>query len=35
MDPAGNYWWISTHIEDVSPEELSRRAAAAQAKQQA
>jgi uncharacterized glyoxalase superfamily protein PhnB len=32
MDPAGNYWWISTHIEDVSPEEISRRAAEAQAK---
>jgi PhnB protein len=32
MDPSGNYWWISTHIEDVTPEELSRRAAEAQAK---
>ena len=19
-DPAGNVWWIATHIEDVSPE---------------
>lgn len=27
-DPAGNLWWIATHIEDVSPEELARRAAA-------
>ncbi len=27
-DPAGNYWWIATHIEDVSPEELKKRAAA-------
>src|SRR5262249_15894735 len=27
-DPAGNQWWISTHIEDVSPEELTRRAKA-------
>ena len=25
-DPAGNYWWIATHIEDVSPEELDSRA---------
>ena len=25
-DPCGNYWWISTHVEDVSPEELERRA---------
>ncbi len=32
MDPSGNYWWISTHIEDVSSEEISRRAAAALAK---
>lgn len=28
-DPAGNHWWIATHIEDVSPEELDRRAKAA------
>jgi PhnB protein len=25
-DPAGNIWWIGTHIEDVTPEELTRRA---------
>ena len=24
-DPSGNSWWIATHIEDVSPEELERR----------
>ena len=24
-DPQGNQWWIGTHIEDVSPEELERR----------
>ena len=24
-DPFGNQWWIATHIEDVSPEELARR----------
>ena len=29
-DPAGNAWWIATHVEDVSPEELQKRAAAAQ-----
>jgi PhnB protein len=27
IDPAGNRWWIATHVEDVSPEELERRAA--------
>lgn len=26
-DAAGNIWWIATHIEDVSNEELQRRAA--------
>ena len=24
-DPFGNQWWISTHMEDVAPEELERR----------
>ncbi len=28
-DPTGNQWWIATHIEDVAPEELERRFAAA------
>ncbi len=28
-DSAGNEWWISTHIEDVPPDEIQRRAAAA------
>jgi PhnB protein len=28
-DPFGHAWYIATHIEDVSPEELQRRAAAA------
>ncbi len=23
--PQGNYWWIATHIEDVSSEEMQRR----------
>lgn len=27
IDPQGNHWWISTHIEDVSEEEMRRRAA--------
>lgn len=25
-DPAGNRGWITTHVEDVGPEELARRA---------
>lgn len=25
-DPAGNQWWIATHIEDVPPEEMKTRA---------
>jgi PhnB protein len=25
-DPTGNQWWIATHVEDVSPEEMQRRA---------
>jgi uncharacterized glyoxalase superfamily protein PhnB len=27
-DPAGNWWWVATHVEDVSKEELERRARA-------
>jgi uncharacterized glyoxalase superfamily protein PhnB len=27
-DFCGNYWWIATHIEDVPPEELKKRAEA-------
>jgi PhnB protein len=30
QDPSGNQWWIATHIEDVAPDEMQRRAAAAQ-----
>ena len=30
QDPAGNQWWIAMHIEDVSPQEMERRMAAAQ-----
>jgi PhnB protein len=25
QDPCGVTWWISTHVEDVSPEEMERR----------
>jgi len=25
QDPSGNQWWIATHIEDVSSEEMERR----------
>jgi PhnB protein len=25
VDPCGVTWWISTHVEDVSPEEMARR----------
>ena len=28
QDPSGTTWWIGTHIEDVGPEEMERRAAA-------
>jgi PhnB protein len=24
-DPLGNYWWIATHVEDMTPEEMQRR----------
>jgi uncharacterized glyoxalase superfamily protein PhnB len=26
-DPSGNRWWFATHVEDVEPAELARRAA--------
>jgi uncharacterized glyoxalase superfamily protein PhnB len=29
-DPVGNTWWIATHVEDVDPDELARRAEAMQ-----
>jgi PhnB protein len=32
-DPTGNYWWIATHIEDVSQEEMQLRAQSAFAAQ--
>jgi uncharacterized glyoxalase superfamily protein PhnB len=28
QDAFGNQWWLATHIEDVAPEEIQRRAAA-------
>ena len=33
-DPCGNLWWIATHIEDVSPEELAKRVEAHMKQQQ-
>jgi PhnB protein len=33
-DPFGHVWHVSTHIEDVSPEEIDRRAAEAMSKGQ-
>jgi PhnB protein len=27
-DPTGNMWWIATHIEDVPPAEMEKRAKA-------
>lgn len=33
VDPFGNQWWIGTHIEDVSSEEIKKRAQAFYAKQ--
>lgn len=27
-DPFGHRWWIATHVEDVAPDEIRRRAAA-------
>jgi len=32
-DPTGNQWWISTHVEDVPPEEMARREEEQRAKQ--
>lgn len=29
VDPSGNHWYIATHKEDLSEEEIARRAAAA------
>ena len=34
VDPVGNHWFIATHIEDVQPEELARRAEAYMKQQQ-
>ncbi|MFY9549902.1 MAG: VOC family protein [Thermoanaerobaculia bacterium] len=28
-DPYGHTWWIASHVEDVSPQEMEKRAAAA------
>jgi PhnB protein len=29
IDPFGHKWWVSTHVEDVPPQEPERRAKAA------
>ncbi len=29
-DPQGNQWWVATHVEDVPPDEMRKRAAAQQ-----
>lgn len=34
-DSQGNNWWVATHVEDVPPQELERRAKEAQKKQAA
>jgi PhnB protein len=31
LDPFGHKWWVATHKEDISPEEMNRRAAEAMA----
>ncbi len=31
IDPFGHMWFVATHVEDVSPEEMRKRMAAAQA----
>ena len=31
-DPCGNQWWVATHVEDVSSEEMARRGEAAMKK---
>ena len=34
QDASGNQWWMATHKEEVSPEEMGRRAQAAMKQQQ-
>jgi uncharacterized glyoxalase superfamily protein PhnB len=29
-DPSGNHWYVATHVADISPEEMQKRAKAAQ-----
>ena len=31
-DPVGNLWYVATHFEDVSAEEIAKRAAAERGK---
>jgi PhnB protein len=32
QDPFGHVWHVATHVEDVAPDEIAKRAAAAMAK---
>ena len=34
QDAAGNHWWLATHVEEVSPDEMAKRAQEYQAQQQ-
>jgi uncharacterized glyoxalase superfamily protein PhnB len=34
QDPSGNHWWFATHVEDVSPEDMNKRAEEFMAQQQ-
>lgn len=34
LDPVGNRWWIATHVEDVPPDEMNKRAQEWAAQQQ-
>jgi uncharacterized glyoxalase superfamily protein PhnB len=33
-DPGGNHWWLATHIEEVPPDEMAKRAEEWQAQHQ-
>ena len=35
QDPCGNQWWIATHVEDLTPEEIQQRAYLEEAKREA
>jgi PhnB protein len=33
QDPSGNHWWMATHVEEISPDEMAKRAQEFQAQQ--